>query len=202
MKKYAHLLVFILILLLGTSSLSASIIYPLEIFTSNGDFSDSSDIDLFVELNSGTSTIDFEFHNESMVDSCIARIYFDDCSLLANPVIIGGTGISFDISAVPANLPAANLLDPSFQAEFRFDADAPSPHNGINPSEQFTIHYDLINGATFTDIANTLDEGRLRIGVHVIALPDGSSEAAVVYIPEPATLLLLGLGAVMVRKKR
>ena len=203
MNKDLSALILILILTVSiyTSSVNASLIYPLDVFTSNGDFSDSSDLNLFVEVKFGVSTVDFELHNESVVDSSIARIYFDDSLLVANGTIIAGTGTLFGIPAVPAKLPAANLLGPSFETDFGFDADAPGPHNGINPGQQVTINFGLTGGTTFADIANALNNGSLRIGVHVISLPDGSSESAV-NIPEPSTLLFLGLGGLMLRRKR
>jgi hypothetical protein len=42
-------------------------------------------------------------------------------------------------------------------------------------------------------VVDELNRGELRIGVHVIALPDGSSESAVT-IPEASTFILFALG--------
>ncbi|MFH1371643.1 MAG: PEP-CTERM sorting domain-containing protein, partial [Planctomycetota bacterium] len=61
--------------------------------------------------------------------------------------------------------------------------------------------FDLINGGTLEDVIDELNNGTLRVGIHIIGLPDGSSESAIL-VPEPATMCLLGLGALGLLKKR
>lgn len=200
MKKTIGFLALVLFVSATASVLEGSIIYPLIPFTENGEYFDEPGLNLYIEVIYLQSAIDFKFHNESSIDSSIARIYLDDNSLLSFEGISEGPGTSFNVPAVPLNLPAAQLLTPPFVMDFSIGADAPLPHNGINPTEWLTIHYNLINGAIVADITNALNDESLRIGVHVIGLPDGSSESAV--IPEPTTLLLLGLGGLVLRRKR
>jgi len=192
----------------SASLLQASYTYPLEIFTNNGSFCNSSDLNLYVEVSNGKAEqVDFTFHNKSLIDSSIARIYFDDdlvlSDLLLNIVdITGGPGTSFSQPATPGNLPGGNLLVPQFVAteEFSFDGDPPVFHNGINPGEQLQITFN-INGGTVAAVIDGLNTNTIRVGTHVIALPDGSSESAVV-TPEPATVALLGLGSLSLLCRR
>ena len=84
---------------------------------------------------------------------------------------------------------------------FSIAADSPPAHNGINPGEWITMTFNLINGGTTADITYALNSGDMRIGAHIIAFPDGSSESAV-NVPEPSTILLLGLGMVRLLRRR
>jgi len=61
----------------------------------------------------------------------------------------------------------------------------------------------LANNGTFEDVISELDMGAMRIGVHVIALPDGSSGSALA-VPGLGTVILLGCGAawIAIRKKQ
>jgi hypothetical protein len=181
---------------LMVDTLYATAVYPLEVFTSNGGYHDSPDLDLYVEVVDRESCVDFTFHNESLIDSSIARIYFEGVSFLNFAEMIEGPGTTFNQPATPAKLPGYNLLEPSMMTtyEVSFDSDSPMPHNGINPGEWITTAFDLINGGTFQNVTDELNTGVLRIGVHVITLPDGSSESAIA-VPEPAALFLLGLGS-------
>jgi len=175
----------------------ASFIYPLKIFTSNGSYYNSLDLDFPVEVSEGgVGQVDFTFHNESSINSCIASIYFDDGSLLGIAGIINGSGTLFSQPAKSSNLPAGNTLNPSFVTTnaFSIGAESPPPQNGINPYEWVKITFNLTDGKSFGNVIDDLNGGALRIGAHIIALPDGSSESAV-NIPEPMTTILLGLGA-------
>ncbi len=181
----------------------AAMVYPREIFTNNGSYYNSPDLDLYVEVSEGEGQIDFTFYNESLIDSSIARIYFDNGSLSGTADITEGSGTSFSQTATPGNLPAGRLPDPPFETAggFSFASDAPRPHSGVNPGERFTIAFDLINGGSFQSVIDELDTGVLRIGAHIIALPDGSSESAIA-VPEPTMLCLLGLGTLALSRKR
>lgn len=198
MKRKYLSAVFLALLLpsLMVDTLHATAVYPLEVFTNNGGYNDSPDLDLYVEVVDRESCVDFTFHNESLIDSSIARIYFVGCSFLSFAEIIEGPGTFFNQPATPARLPGADLLELSLLTtyEFSFDSDPAVPHNGINPGEWGTMVFDLINGGTFLNVTDELNAGTLWIGVHVVALPDGSSESAIA-IPDPATLFLLGLGS-------
>ena len=99
-------------LLLGifTPSLQATL-YPLEIFTNNGNFNDSSVLKLNVDISEGLEDqVDFTFFNESLTDSCIASIYFDDDFLLDAPYITDSQWTSFCQRAKPRNLPGGVRL--------------------------------------------------------------------------------------------
>lgn len=188
-------------------ALQADPIYPytLKIFTSNGSFSDSNDLNLYVEVSdAGAGLADFTFYNDSLIESCIEGIYFDDGTLLGIASVTGSSGVSFSQPASPAALPGGNILEPPFvtSAQFSIDSDPPGPKNGVNPNEWLRITFDLKNNALFQDVIGELNTGAIRIGAHITALPDDSSESAVNYTPEPATICLLGLGTLALLRKR
>ncbi len=176
----------------------------LDIFTDNGIYADDLGMNLFVEVSGGAvDQVRFEFHNDSSVDSSIARIYFDDdLDLLlgiADNGIVNGPGTSFSEGGSPLDLPAGHDLVPVFEKtlDFMASADEPPPTNGVNndPNEWVAIIFDLVGGSSVSEVVEGLEYGTLRIGVHVIAFPDGSSEAAVT--PEPATVGLVLVGGLM-----
>ncbi len=193
---------FVFYCVLGTSASSVQAnMYPLGIFTDNGSYYDSGDLNCYVEVsNGGTDLVDFTFYNESLINSSIASIYFDEDLLLNVISITEGAGTLFNQPARPGNLPGAKLLTPPFVTtdEFSFNGGPPRPHNGVNPGEWVRITFD-INGSTFAAVIDELNTGGIRVGTHIIALPDGSSESAVV--PEPTTICLLGLGSLALLRR-
>lgn len=190
---------------LFTPSLNATYIYPLEVFTDNGGYCDSPDLNLYIDVNEGQAdTIDFTFYNKSLIDCVIARIYFEDDSPLDVVSITNGSGTDFNQPATPANLPAGRSLDNPFEADEKliFDSLQPSPFNGINPDEWLRISFDLTDNLLYADMIDMLDSGDIRIGTHIIALSDGSSESSI-SVPEPVCLILFGIGgSILWRKHR
>jgi hypothetical protein len=119
----------------------------------------------------------------------------------------GDPGVDFEIGATPGNLPDAQYATPPFVATKRFsmDSDPPVQPWGINPGEWLEAVYSIDPSKTVYDIDNEIDAGLLRIGYHVQAFSDGKSASFVNNtegIPEPASILLLGLGGLALIKKR
>lgn len=190
-----------LVCLLGNVPFArATLNYQLEVF--NGDV---PELNMYVQVvDGGPGLVDFVFYNQSTIESSMARIYFDDdAEILSAVVAIQGEGTSFHADASPGNLPGGRSLNPIFDArdQFTFAALAPPPKNGINPGERTVITFNLSGAIGLDDVAYALGGGMLRMGVHVIALPDGSSASAV-NIPLPATAFLFGFGAVLLRSFR
>lgn len=209
--KYSKCFALAILALTCSIQVANAVIYPFEVFTRNGSYwNQVGKIRCYVDVTTEGGLANFTFFNESTVDCSIASIYFDDGLLLGISNIINGPGVQFTSPADAPNLPAGNTLDPPFETTSDFSAKGiqPPPVNGINntdntePLEWVTIQFELINNALLTDVLNGLNTGELRIGIHITSFPDGSSESAVTIIPEPATLLILGLGAVLLKKRK
>lgn len=178
--------------------------YPFEIFTDNGPYNDSTGF--YMDVDNGGSSVDFTFYNSSTIQSSITNIYFDDGTLIgATQSIINGSGTFFIEDFGPGNLPGGNDYPGGFNADKQFNvgADPPPPADGINNTgdgEWVTIRFELVGG-TFQDVLGELDSGTLKVGIHIRDFPLGSSESAV-NVPEPTTILLLGLGGLVLLRKR
>jgi hypothetical protein len=205
-KKSILTLIVVSSLFVVTAPLQATLhSYPLVIFNDATLAADPS-LNFYVDvLDAGPGKVDFEFHNASTMDSTIARVYFDDgLGLLSDfsiPSITNDTGTIFSEDATPGNLPSGNTLSPSFNAVFSAGADEPPAQNGIDPTEWVKITFDIENGHTFSEIINQMNDSTMRIGAHIISV--GREEVSVSAVtPEPATIALLGLGALSLLRNR
>jgi len=205
MKKYFVKFAVVFLLVLGLTAVAsrAAFIYPLEVFTGNGSYYNSPDIDVFFETaDLGGDLVDFTFYNDSLVDSSMARIYFDTDLPVEFVSLEQPAGVSFRQFAAPGNLPSAHNLNPEFIAgsDLSFSSNPPPSVDGINPGEWLSITLSTAQAGSFEDVIAALDCGDLRVGAHIIALPDGSSESAV-NIPEPLSFSLIAVGAAIFLKK-
>ncbi|MCX5634698.1 MAG: PEP-CTERM sorting domain-containing protein [Planctomycetota bacterium] len=208
--KQLKLLIFVVLLLTSVSTSQATLTQSFKIFTTDGTYYNDSRVNLYVDIFDSGGQAVFEFHNESLIATSIEGVYFEDGSLLeldhiVNFVIDLGDkiGTKFSQGASPPNLSAGNTLLPSFKTTegFLADSDPPTSKWGINPGEKLQLVFNLKSNKSLDNVAEELADGSLRIGMHVIAFPDGSSNSAI-NIPEPATICLLGLGVLGLLKKR
>ena len=179
-----------------------------------GDLGISVDVtDKGFEPFSGNSLVSFVFTNDVVIDSSITHVYFDDGSLLGISSIATSAGVEFAQGASPAELPGASILDPDFETTQDFNADADSNPDGKAPNgvdeagEWLEIVFELKPGETFADVITQLNadaavaDESLRIGLKIQSLPDGDSAAAV-HTPEPATIFLLGISGLVLRRRK
>ena len=202
--KTSYIVIFILVCTLGVGSAIATI-YPFEIFTDNGDFNDDPGINMYMDVYNGGNIAQFTFYNDSTVQSTITNIYFDDGTLIgATMGIINGPGTDFDENEPnPNNLPGGNTIGFDADREFNIGPEPAPPTNGINnigAGEWLTVEFALIGG-TLQDVLDELSNGSLRVGIRIQNFTDGSSESATA-IPEPATVLMFGLGGLALLRKR
>lgn len=129
-------------------------------------------------------------------DACsLTDVFVDDGSLLELATVHNTPGlVEFTEAPSPSNLPRGGNLTPPFDADscFSADSDPPIQPMGVNPGESLGIEYTLEPGGTFAHVLAELDDGRLRIGLHVQGFAGGGSEAFIL-VPEPATLCVLAL---------
>ena len=196
----------LIIAVLAVSSAHA-VVYDFEVFTTNGIYSDSLD-GTYVEVTNGVGYVDFTFYNGAAVQSNIAGIFFDDGSLLGVDSITNSS--SYTNFSTPGSMgvfPSGHTLDPPFVTEKEFNTGAGSPPawKGVNEgdlvNEWVIVSFELINGGTMDDVLAELNSGVLRIGIHITNLADGTSESAIL-VPEPATMGLLGLGGLLLLRRR
>lgn len=175
---------------------------------------------LFVDVLNGTDVneVQFNFRNVGSNPCTITDVYFDDGTLLELAGLIdnddsyngriGHPGVDFTIDADPANLPGGNQMVPPFQVSLGFsaDSDPPPPSSGVEPPDEWLGVVFLLDGVGDGDVHDVLDEldtGILRIGIHVQSFGNGGVDSeSFVNVPEPASMLLLGLGWLALRRKR
>ncbi len=143
----------------------------------------------------GAGQIQFQLKNVGAAQSTIAGVYWDDSSLLDSIASISSVGVSFAENGSPPDLPGGNSIVPAFSADFRVNANAPPPQNGVNPGDVLDVVFNLGSGVAPADVITALNSGALRVGLHVINFASGGSESFVtVPVPEPSTLLLGAVG--------
>jgi hypothetical protein len=174
-------------------------------------------VDIHHELGDLTAT--FKFYNVGTQSCSITDIYIQDGHLCTLLYLIdrddpappgeppGDPLVDFSIGATPGNLPDGQYANPPFVAtkQFSSDSDPPVQPWGIGPGEELRAIYSVQQGATVYDIEAEVGQGILRIGFHVQSFGDGKSASFVnnlEQVPEPATVLLLGLGCLIFLKKR
>jgi hypothetical protein len=156
--------------------------------------------------DSGGGNLLFTYSNLGPSASSITDIYIDDADgPLMELLTIHNTPGSVEFSAfpTPADLPRGKNLDPPFVTVLCFSADSDPPAQplGINPYESLSIEYSLVSGATLASVLGELDDGTVRIGLHVQGYGSAGSESFIL-VPEPATLSLLTLGGLALLRRR
>lgn len=156
----------------------------------------------------GTGGVGFKFMNAGPADCVITEIYLQNGSLLEfisiDESLLGVDYQEDEVgSASPGNLPGGRSMGPQFIASQGFSIKPidPAPYWGVEPGEWVEIMYSLQSGTTYANIIDELNNADLRVGIHVQAYADGGSESFV-NVPEMATMSLLGLGGLALRKRR
>ncbi|MDX2197454.1 MAG: hypothetical protein SF069_00610 [Phycisphaerae bacterium] len=177
---------------IGSGTANAAL-FSFSRITNNGAQNLASQFLIDVQSVNAT-TVNFIVSNTGPLASSIAAVYFDDRlnSLLNDLVSLApSAGVNFSEGGSPPNLPGGNPVN--FDDDFRATSNGPII-NGINPNESLGIRFSLFNGVTFANVISAMNNGDLRLGIHVQALPDGQSDSFITTEPIPSpTASMLGL---------
>jgi hypothetical protein len=145
----------------------------------------------------------FTFTNNCSTDGVLGRIFFMENDLMTfDSIYDQPEGVSFSAPIKEnAMLPGGNPIGFTPHNTYSINADPARPKNGLHYEDYVSILFDLTGGASFDDIIGAIDGQSLGVGIHAQALPGGVS-ASFSTIPEPLTLSLLGIGALLIRNKR
>lgn len=167
---------------------------------------------LYLDLAMVSDTkVSFTFSNSGSEQCVISEIYFDDTAYLKSIYQIDDSldTVDFNAGAKPADLPGGASFNPIFTANQSLSVSAknPSPKNGVGPDEWVSVIFNLESGVTLDKLMNSITAGQTRVGLHVTSFADGSSVSFINQIPdqeipEPASLILIGAGSLLVLRCR
>ena len=145
----------------------------------------------------------FKFINNCDNGGVLGRIFIMDNDLITfNDIYEQAEDVSFSAPVKrPAMLPGGNSLGFTPHNTYSINADPARPKNGLHYEDYVTILFDLGNGVAFGDVTGAISGGVLGVGIHAQSLPGGTS-AAFTTVPEPATLALVGLGVLLIKRKK
>ena len=143
-------------------------------------------------------------HNEGEIGNTDQMFgYFQNHWTDAGTQIVDSpSAVDFEEGFGSNNLPGGNSIVPKFETTRSFLALSPAPKRGVGVSEQVGIIFDLQTSQDINDILSDLETKEFRVGLHVISFINGKSESFINDIPEPITVALLGLGGLLIRRKK
>jgi len=170
-------------------------------YTNSGYQSVASQMTMEV-VSSDTNSAVLNFSNAGPVVSSVAQIYFEYTGYTGSEYTVAApTGWGF--GETPPYLPAGDTV--GFYGDFYLTANPPPSMNGIEAGESLsvTLSYD-----PYFDIIAALDGGELRVGLHVVGIPDAEGldqtySESMVNIPEAASsslILLCSVGSLFIRR--
>lgn len=220
MKK----LIYILFVILFVYTAPAGLTYSFDMVTHNtpGLELQSTQFTMTIQAEQD-SQLSFTFYNNGPLAGSITGIYFDGDTLFNYDHMVGlNSGVSFSQYATPQNLPGGNPFGFKSDRILSFDSDAPNvTENGLNMNESLGILVVLKADKLFGDVVNAIAAGiaepseveRLRVGIHVQSSGPGTeysesflldaktqTDTTGTPIPEPATLAILGLGMLFLKR--
>jgi hypothetical protein len=143
-------------------------------------------------------SVSITFMNTGSFASEIREIYFytlNDLNPSANITvdsIINGPGVYFDDGGKngvnPARLPAGSTWLPDYSL-----ATAVDSKKGIAPGEYLTLKLNYADA--HYDFVDMLESGQLLVGIHAARIQNVSSVSYINVIPEPTSILLVGITA-------
>jgi len=199
---------FFAALLLGAVTAEAETYTFNPIHYANNEFAQGVGGQLSMDVaDSAEGSVSLTFMNTGSFGSEIREIYFytsNDFDSSANITlgdIINGPGVNFNDGGRngvnPSNLPAGSTLLPDYSV-----ATAVDSRQGIAPGEYLTLTLNYaVPPYSFIDM---LHSGQLVVGIHAAKIQAVSSVSYLNVIPEPTSVLLIGLTAsfyVFVRRR-
>lgn len=170
--------------------------FNFNVFTDNGNYNNAVNDAYYLRIDqTDNGYMNFNIMNNSYnVYSVISAIYIEDLNgSIYNLSIQPNGDVEFTIDDRPSEFPSGQNLLPPFESTASIRANPPPALNGIEPGEQLNLTFLYNEG--YNDLVEDVENGDVRVGIHVIAFPDESSESAVIHVvPEPQTMLLFALG--------